>query len=288
MKPMRALLLSSMLFVLVMSLILIYGVRGIPEFPLIEKEAQKAILVSSGGSAAAPVAAVQNADTGIAPVSLINPPVKEGVAEGGAVEQIAQPAQAALEAQPVSQPAQPGQDLQMELSKSFQPWDAPFTEFAGAVENGLSGQVVGIYVPGVMELQVLQQPPSDALYVSSQTGTATQFERAAENGVIGLLAHNTSSGILFYQINVGEQIEVVYGDGNVERFQVQSINEFQKLNTTSPMSDFVDLTTGGTLTSTEVFNRFYSGGRHLTLQTCLERNGDPNWGLRFIEAYRVN
>ncbi len=293
MKLMRALLLGSLLFVLAITLILVYGVRSIPESAYLEKETRKAVLLSSGGLAETTLREDTPVDTGVVAASLVNQPIAAGVAEGGAAEQDVQaverpqPAQPAVNAQPIAQPAQPGQDLQMQLSKSFQSWDTQLPQFAGAVENGLAGQVVGMYVPGVLELQVSQQPPENPLYVSSETGIATQFMKAAENGVIGLLAHNTSSGILFYQIQVGEQIEIIYGDGSLERYEVQAIDEFQKLDTSSPMSDFVDLTTGATLTSTQVFNRFYSGTRRLTLQTCLERSGDPNWGLRFIEAYRI-
>jgi hypothetical protein len=34
----------------------------------------------------------------------------------------------------------------------------------------------------------------------------------------------------------------------------------------------------------EVFYDFYSGDPHLTLQTCIEKDGDWSWGVRFILA----
>ncbi len=285
MKPMRALLLSSTLFVLVTSIVLIFGVQAIPEPLPVDGMHGKAMLLSSGRFAETPFPKVKDAAPVIAAVSQANQPDYAGVAEGGAVEQLAQPAQLAQPVQ-LAQPAIAGQDVQL-AGRSLQPLDGVLTTFTQQVSNGQMGQVVGVYVPNILELQVEQQPPSNSLFVSPQIGVATQFGQAALNGVIGLLAHNTSSGILYYQINLGEQVEVVYGDGKVERYQVRSISEFQKLQTFNPMSDFIDLDTGSKLTSTQVFNRFYSGDHRLTLQTCLERNGDPNWGLHFIEAYPI-
>ncbi len=271
-------MLSSTLLVLVVALALIFGVQVIPE-PLPTNTGQeKAVLLSSGGFAETPLPETEQSNSILAPVNLAKAPTVLDLTEGGAVVQAAQP---------IPQPAQPGQIVQSQVNESFQPWDAPLLEFSERVENGQPGQVVGVYVPQILELEVEQQPAADPLFVDGQTGMATQFERAALNGVVGLLAHNTSSGIKFYQVQIGQQIDVIYGNGRIEQFRVQSISEFQKLQTMNPMSDFVDLSTGSTLTSTQVFNRFYSGDHRLTLQTCLERNGDPNWGLHFIEAYPI-
>lgn len=226
---------------------------------------------------------------------LSSPFVSQSIDEPAAPAQneMALPSGGAVEALPASLPAQASAHRVEESGRAKQTMDrepveampARLAEFAGRLVNGQAGLVVGVYVPGVLEMQVEQQPETQTLYVSSERDVATQFDRAALNGVIGLLAHNTSSGILFYQMEAGADVFVIYGDGRLERYRVETISEFQKLQTFDPMSDFIDQSSGALLSSTEVFSRFYSGDRRVTFQTCLERNGDPNWGLRFIEAY---
>lgn len=240
---------------------------------------------------------------------LSSPFVSQSIDEPAAPAQneMALPSGGAVEALPASLPAvdphllrgvlpaqasarrgeESGRAEQIAAREPVRAMPARLAEFADRLVNGQAGLVVGVYVPGVLEMQVEQQPEAQELYVSGERDVATQFDRAALNGVIGLLAHNTSSGILFYQMEAGADVFIVYGDGRLERYRVETISEFQKLQTFDPMSDFIDQSSGALLSSTEVFSRFYSGDRRVTFQTCLERNGDPSWGLRFIEAYPV-
>ncbi len=288
MKLMRALLLGSMLFVLIALLVTVFGVRALPESAPVDDGQVKAVLLSSGSFAPPSHSTIKQSDP-VDLASLTDRPARRNVAEGGEQDTALKsflPTRAAPTV-PVIATALPTQALQVQASQPLQPFDATLDRFASQLVDGEASRVVGVYVQNILQLEVDQQPPTDPLFVNPQFGVATEFGRASLNGVVGLLAHNTSSGILFYQIHLNDHVEVVYGDDHIERYQVRSISEFQKLDTLSPMSDFVDLATGATLSSTEVFNRFYSGARHLTLQTCLEHNGDPNWGLHFIEAYPV-
>ena len=161
-------------------------------------------------------------------------------------------------------------------------------EFVEAVRDGKADQIRGIYVPGVFALPVIQQPKNNAIYVSNKRGRLTQFNKAAENGVTGLLAHNYLSGELFYQLTPGQDLMMVFGNGMLQRYQVTKIRQYQKLEATKLQSDFVDLHSGQKFTSGQLFNHFYRGGHRLILQTCLKANGRLDWGLTFVVAVPVD
>jgi hypothetical protein len=156
--------------------------------------------------------------------------------------------------------------------------------FVKHVGDGQSGVIRGVFVPGQFALSVVQQPEHNATFVSNKRDLVTQFEKAARNGVTGLLAHNFLSGRLFYQLAAGQEVFVVYGDGAIQRYRVTGIFRFQKLNPASLRSNLVDLSSGEMLTTAQVFNRFYRGDHHLTFQTCLEQGERRDWGLTFFLA----
>lgn len=162
-----------------------------------------------------------------------------------------------------------------------------FRSFIEEVLNGHLGEIRGVYVEGVLSLPVIQQPADQQTYVSIEARSTTQFHSAARNGVIGLLAHNFLAGGLFYKLQPGQEVWIVYGDGSLEDYQVTDISQYQKLAPDSLHSDLVDLATGQKLTTEQVYDRFYRGDHHVTFQTCLERNGTSNWGLTFVVAKRV-
>ena len=77
---------------------------------------------------------------------------------------------------------------------------------------------------------------------------------------------------------------MVYGDGKVEYFKVTRLLRYQALQPRSMVSDFLDLESGERLTWQQVFKKTYQGAQHVTFQTCIERNGDQNWGRLFVIA----
>ena len=159
--------------------------------------------------------------------------------------------------------------------------------FISRVENGQNLTVRGVYIPGFLALPVVQQPGGNSGYVSREAETATQFQLAARNNVIGLLAHNFLSGKDFFRLSEGLQVMVVRGDGSIDRYRVTGVHELQKLSPGSNWSHYVDLKSGERLTTYQVFNQFYQGEHHLTFQTCLEKDGLETWGLRFVVAEPV-
>ena len=159
--------------------------------------------------------------------------------------------------------------------------------FIETVKNGDPAVLRGVYVPNVMAFAVEQQPAGYAAYVSSAEGTVTQFSIASEVGNIGLLAHNTHAGAVFSNIQRGSLIFLVYGDGRTETFRARSVQPYQALEPYNPYSRFRDLETQTTLTAEELFNKVYRGEYHLTLQTCIEKDGNLSWGRLFILAFPI-
>ncbi|MGE5223380.1 MAG: hypothetical protein ACM3PY_13155, partial [Omnitrophica WOR_2 bacterium] len=161
---------------------------------------------------------------------------------------------------------------------------SPLQNFTKMVMDGKAGIVRGVYVEGILALRVVQQPGKDWAFVSTDDGTVTQFQSATGNGVTGLLAHNYLSGQLFYQLSLGKEVDVVFGDGGIRRYQVINILKFQKLDVNSLTSDYIDLRNGKRVTTNDVFSQVYSGGDRVTLQTCIDQDGLSNWGLIFYIA----
>lgn len=162
-----------------------------------------------------------------------------------------------------------------------------FDVFVNAVMNGRADQIVGVYVENVLALRVIQQPVSDPAFVSPMPGVATEFLMAFQvSGNIGLLAHNYLAGRLFFDLQYGDIIQIVYGDGNVAEYEVQKIFEFQALNPDSPSSDFLNLENGEIIAASDLFNRMYGGEHHVTMQTCIDRDGEDTWGRLFVFAPR--
>jgi hypothetical protein len=159
-----------------------------------------------------------------------------------------------------------------------------FKSFLESVENGQKGVLRGVFVPGVLAIPVVQQPVGYPGYVSQNDDEITEFSMAAEVGNVGLLAHNDLSGAQFTKLSSGQEVRLIFGDGNVEYFSVSQILQYQALQPYSPNSEFRDLETGVTISAEELFRKVYRGERHVTFQTCIEANGIGSWGRLFVIA----
>lgn len=157
-------------------------------------------------------------------------------------------------------------------------------DFLKGIVNGDSQVVSGVYVPGFLAFPVVQQPRGNTGYVSEKPETITQFQLAARNDVIGLLAHNYLSGREFYRLVDGLEVMLVMGDGSIQRYQITGLHRYQKLTPGSNWSHYIDLESGEEYTTYQVFNQFYKGEHHITFQTCLEKDGLETWGVLFIVA----
>lgn len=147
----------------------------------------------------------------------------------------------------------------------------------------------GIYVKDKFQLKVTQQPIDQPGFVSALEGTVTQFSNAIEHGSIGLLAHNFLSGSEFYEIDLRDKIELIYGDGRTKKYVVSEIRQYQALEPASPYSSFVNLADPSqTLSYSELFNSIYDAQDRLVLQTCISYQDSSSWGRYFVIAVPVN
>jgi hypothetical protein len=159
-----------------------------------------------------------------------------------------------------------------------------FTDFSRTVQNGKSSDLRGVYVSDVLALPVVQQPSNNAGYVSNNNGEATQFAMASQFGNIGLLAHNHLSGKSFSQLTIGQEVRLVYGDGKIETYIVIEVLKYQAMQPNSPYSEFRNINDNKTLTAEQMFKRVYFGDKHVTFQTCIEKDGALSWGRLFVIA----
>jgi hypothetical protein len=184
----------------------------------------------------------------------------------------------------------------IEINTTPTPTQAPlipakrvFDEFVNSIKNGDKKKVVGIYVDSKLALRVVYQPPNDAAFVSTIEGVATYFllpYTVAKNH--GFLAHNYLAGALFFDLEPGDAVTVIWGDGSYDNFEVLEIRDFQALSPRSPRSDFIDLSTGEKLNANNLFIEIYKGDFHIALQTCIARNNDDSWGRHFVLAPPMN
>ena len=177
------------------------------------------------------------------------------------------------------------------ITPSYAPWvgsskgvTPALPDSYNLIQSGEAGLLLSVYVPDVLTLPIVQQPANNPYYVSSDDGEATQFSIASQYGNIGLLAHNNLSGQSFSKLSVGQKVELFYGDGRTEDFVITKVMRFQALQPQSEQSSFLDLDNSETLSANQLFNRVYTGSRHITFQTCIKANGNASWGRLFVVA----
>jgi len=158
-----------------------------------------------------------------------------------------------------------------------------YTEFSQSVRDGKDA-IRGVYVKDTLALRVMQQPAGKDAFVSSVAGVATQFRMAEQFGTIGLLAHNFAGGSTFSNVDVDDEIYILYGDGKTEKFVVERILSYQALSPNSPTSNFRDLGTGEIISASTLFETIYKGDPHLVMQTCIAKDAELSWGRLFIIA----
>lgn len=162
-------------------------------------------------------------------------------------------------------------------------------DFIRSVQNGVSGDLVGVYVPGVAAFPVVEQPAGNYGYVSREADAVTLFGLAMNYGTVGLLAHNDLAGEEFNKLLLSMRFILIYGNGKMERFSITDIKYYRALQPNSPYSDFEDLENRGVLlTAVELFNQMYTVEDRVVFQTCVSANGQPSWGRLFVTAEQVN
>jgi len=160
-----------------------------------------------------------------------------------------------------------------------------FAAFAKEVSNGNAEQLVGLYAETLFALPVVQQPESEPAFVSLEPEKATQFTPSAQYGSTGLIAHNNLAGAHFFDLGIGDQLTLVYGDGHEKGYTITQIERFQALTPASPYSQFAAADgTPGSLSAEDLFKMIYEVKGRLILQTCIARGGQASWGRLFVIA----
>jgi len=157
-------------------------------------------------------------------------------------------------------------------------------DFVSTVTDGETGVIRGVYSEDNFGLQIIQQPNGKAGFVSTIEGVVTQFSMPNKYGITGLLAHNYLSGRHFSDLEIGDKVKLVYGDGDIKEYQIADIQRYQALQPNLPNSQFLNLSTGEKLSASQLFKRVYTGNHHLTFQTCIQEGSEDSWGRLFIIA----
>jgi len=178
-------------------------------------------------------------------------------------------------------PVTGGMDME---SSSLITTTSSLASFIAQVKNGSSEQITGLYIQDIFSYPVIQQPSDQPAYVSTNADLVTQFSSASSFGSLGFLAHNNLAGSRFSEIENGDLISVVFGDGHFIQYQVTQIRSLQALEPTSTSSSFLDLSDNQKLTTQEVFYQTYGVRDQLILQTCISSQGLDSWGRLFIVA----
>ena len=163
-----------------------------------------------------------------------------------------------------------------------------FSDFISSVSNGQAGMVTGVYVPNRFAFPVVAQPANNSGYVSTQAGVVTRFGMASNFNVVGLLAHNNLAGATFSSLMVGDEIFIVFGDGHFTSYWVNHIYSYQALQPTDINSQFYDTASGKIYSAGQIFNMYYTGNDHVTLQTCIAKGSEASWGRLFVTAVPNN
>lgn len=126
---------------------------------------------------------------------------------------------------------------------------------------------------GHFAFPVVQQSDSNPWYVSTHPNKITQFSRATN---ITLLAHNYLAGENFYKLRIGNRL-IVTGEDTINVYSVYAIDYYEVINTKL----YQNLRTGEMLGAHDIVQRYYHD-TDLTLQTCISRDGNDQWGLMFV------
>ena len=100
-------------------------------------------------------------------------------------------------------------------------------------------------------------------------------------------SHNFLAGKRFLSLKAGESITITVDDDTQYRYMITAIQKYQAVDPTSLRSDFIDLKGKKRYNTNDLFDRVYTGGHRLVLQTCIEKDGNKEWGRLFVIAKPV-
>lgn len=162
-------------------------------------------------------------------------------------------------------------------------------DFIRNVTNGMADDLVGVYVPGILALPIVDQPAGNYGYVSNQQNTLTNFGLAEKYNTIGLLAHNDLAGKDFNKLLPYMRVILIYGNGRVNSFTITDVKYYHALEPYSPYSNFEDVENFGVkITAEDLFKQIYASDNQLVFQTCIAAGREPAWGRLFVTAQQIS
>lgn len=168
---------------------------------------------------------------------------------------------------------------------AFGKFSQDFRDFISEVATGQNDVITGIFAYDVLAMDVAQQPAGNPGYISTNDDIVTEFSMARDYGTIGMLAHNYLAGQTFFDLETGQAVYLVFGDGTIQKYTIVNILSYQALQPNSPYSNFLNLDDSGEyLTASELFYNVYGQEGSLILQTCIENQGVESWGRLFVVA----
>jgi hypothetical protein len=160
-------------------------------------------------------------------------------------------------------------------------------DFIGNVIDASGKGVRGVYVPAAFAYYVVSQPDGNYSFISTQPNTVTEYSLAS-TGVEGLLGHVALSGKAFSTLTSNQDLVLIWADGSTRHFKIAYSHRYQALEPNSANTYFIDLENGATVTPADLFIEYYMGSAHITFQTCILKDGNPNWGRLFVVAEPVD
>lgn len=142
--------------------------------------------------------------------------------------------------------------------------------------------LVCVHSDGVLALKLAwgnnQQVPNDSK-------TALLWDYGWNNDVVGIVAHNYLAGKLFYLLDVGSQLHIIWSDGTVETYEIDTVDRWRDNGQSLTFSPW----DGGDAIKNEALSDVYfSRGNdrdRLVLMTCLTK-GKKKIGVVFYTATR--
>lgn len=151
-----------------------------------------------------------------------------------------------------------------------------FGQFVRSIEDGTSGKVRGVYVPNEFAFPVSQGWADNP----RQNDAGVVFQIPGADKATFLIAHDGLAGTYFYELKVGDEVRIVFGDGtwhsyyvsDIERYQVTAANDFVAVNDPSVELNMDQMGTRYLNTDLVIF------------YTCLPNGFNPSWGRLLVSA----
>lgn len=136
-----------------------------------------------------------------------------------------------------------------------------------------------------LTLEIELQPVGQPSYVTNVPGKVTLFRQTLARNALVFIIHNDLGGTRLYDTKIGDLIYVSSAQDRVY-YEVIHIYRFRADQPTDPFSDLFELETGERFTVDAAYDLVFPGG-YVTIETCIIRNGDVNWGRIFIQAKQI-